>query len=84
MTLLKEIVVTRIIEYHKFLVRLSHNAMIENINNFIIILFTPMINPIHKGVYEVQTDLQKAIMARNEKKALEKVSQHTDFWIKTH
>jgi len=72
------------IQYHKMLGKLSHNPIIENIYDFIIILFTSTINPIHSGVYEVHRDLQEAIMAKDEARALAEVARHTEIWIQAH
>ena len=72
------------IQYHKMLGKLSHNPIIENIYDFIIILFTSTINPIHAGVYEVHRDLQEAIMAKDEERAIDVVARHTEIWIQAH
>jgi DNA-binding FadR family transcriptional regulator len=72
------------LQYHRMLGKLSHNPIIENIYDFIIVLFTPTINPIHSGVYEVHRDLQAAIMAKDVARALADVGRHTDIWIQAH
>ncbi|HEY9053663.1 MAG TPA: GntR family transcriptional regulator [Rectinemataceae bacterium] len=74
----------RDIEYHRLLGKLSHNPIIENIYNFVIELFAPTINPIHKGVYEAHRDLQAAIEARDEALAVSCVARHTDIWVASH
>jgi GntR family transcriptional repressor for pyruvate dehydrogenase complex len=72
------------IQYHKLLGKLSHNPIIENIYDFIIVLFASTINPIHEGVYEVHRDLQEAIMAKDEDKALSLIARHNEIWIQAH
>ncbi len=72
------------IQYHRLLGKTSHNPIIQNIYDFVIELFAPTINPIHRGVYEVHRDLQNAIMARDEEAALAVVARHTAIWIQTH
>lgn len=72
------------IQYHTLLGRLSHNPIIENIYDFIIVLFASTINPIHEGVYEVHRNLQQAIMTKNENKAVEVIAQHNEIWIQAH
>lgn len=72
------------IQYHRLLGRISHNAIIENIYAFVIELFTPTINPIHKGVYEAHRDLHRAIMSKDQEAAIEAVIRHTRIWIEAY
>jgi len=72
------------IEYHRLLSKFSHNGIVENIYNFVIELFSPTICPTHAGVYEVHSDLHRAIMERNEERALEAIHLHTAIWIESH
>jgi DNA-binding FadR family transcriptional regulator len=72
------------IEYHRLLSKFSHNAIVENIYNFVIELFSPTICPTHAGVYEAHDNLHRAIMQRDEERALEAVRQHTATWIESH
>ena len=72
------------LQYHRQLGKASHNPIIENIYEFVIELFAPTINPIHRGVYEVHRELQAAIRAKDEEAALAVVARHTEIWIKAH
>lgn len=72
------------IEYHRLLGKFSHNPIVENIYNFVIELFAPTINPIHRGVYEAHQHLHEAIMKRDSSKAVQLVHQHTATWIASH
>lgn len=47
-------------------------------------LFTPTINPIHAGVYEVHKNLHDAIMNRDARRAVKLVREHTSTWIAAH
>lgn len=72
------------IAYHRLLGKFSHNPIVENIYNFVIELFAPTINPIHRGVYEAHQHLHEAIMKRDSSKAVQLVHQHTATWIASH
>ena len=72
------------IQYHRLLGKCAHNAIIENIYDFVIELFAPTINPIHQGVFEVHRDLHRAIMERDEAAAVAAVNRHTAIWIEAY
>lgn len=72
------------IQYHRLLGKFTHNQIVENIYNFVIELFTPTINPIHAGVYEVHKNLHDAIMNRDARRAVKLVREHTSTWIAAH
>jgi len=72
------------IRYHRLLGKFSHNAIIENIYDFVIELFASTINPIHSGVYEVHRDLHRAIMGRDREAAVGAVIRHTTIWVESH
>lgn len=70
--------------YHRLLGKLSHNPIVERIYNFVIELFSPTINPVHSGVYEVHRRLHQAIMRRDVQSAVDCVKDHTKTWVLSH
>lgn len=69
------------LRYHLMLAKYSHNSIVENIYTFVLELFAKTINPVHKGVTDVHTRMQKAIMARDTDAAVEAVRDHIQIWI---
>lgn len=66
------------LRYHRLLGQMTHNAIVQSIYNFIIDLFAPTIDS-RRG-YEAHLQMHKAIMERDEQKALDMVSAHTETW----
>ncbi len=70
------------IMYHTKLGEFTHNALMSNMYNFIIELFSPTINA--KEGYHAHKNLHAAIMSRNVPEALTMLELHTQTWNETH
>lgn len=66
------------IAYHQLMGELTHNKIMNNIYQFVIELFAPTIDS--SAGYESHRRMHRAIMARDEARAMELVSEHTNAW----
>jgi DNA-binding FadR family transcriptional regulator len=69
------------LKYHQLMGQFSHNTILENIYYFIIDLFSPTINSKQPGAFEVHGELHKALVARDEDRAVEAIKKHTQVWV---
>ena len=68
------------LKYHRLMGEATHNAIVQNIYDFVIDLFAPTINS-DLG-YEEHRNMHKAIIEKNREKALQTVEQHTLAWTR--